>query len=428
MTEDGPQPGDRQEAFNIDEIRQRIGNLIGVLPSEDTGHKRRADRAVTGARASDSDREPEGERLQALSEGHAEYTEQAEDVVREVLGELNEGISQQAQAVQEELSRYEAAGGRNIDENLRWERNPHRSVGEDVDNLLNYGREHSDDLSSTFDGLQAINSAIEEARTKRTGAQEEIEDLKERAQEQRREARIEKHERPTESELDAAGVDDRDEFASDVSEATGDSFQPEIDELEQLKRRLDSDINAYRNQEGELEDQRDELASDVDEAYQPVFDDMLETVLSVQPELETALNRLEEVAYGMETPQIEETEGVPMVETAKSELQDSRMSAAIALAQRVDELYASVAGAQQEASQLIGVLPDEYEDEGLFDRHYQRDLDTIVSVEERASSDYDSVGQRVDAAFQEIADETVFDALEDAGGTVRALGTSYAGE
>jgi DNA repair exonuclease SbcCD ATPase subunit len=428
MTEDGPRPTDRQEAFSIDKIRQRVGNLIGGLPSEETGDRRSADRVVTGARATDPDGAPEGERLQALSEGHAEYTEQAEDAVREVLGELNEGISQHAQAVQEELSRYEAAGGRNIDDDLRWERNPHRSVGEDVDDLLNYGREHSEDLSSTFNRLQAVNSAINEARSERSEAQDEIEDLQEEAREQRREARIEKHERPTDSELDAADIDDRDDFASDVSEATGDSFQPEIDELEQLKRQLDSDISAYRDQETELEDQRDELASDTDEAYGQAFDDMLETVLSVQPELETALDLLEDVAYGMETPQIEETEGAPIVETAKSELQDSRMSAAVALAQRVDELYASVAGAREEASELVGVLPDEYEDEGLFDRDYGRELDRIVSVEDQASGDYDSVGKRVDAAFQEVADETVFDALEDAGGTVRALGASYAEE
>lgn len=415
--------GDNSLMDEIDELRERVSNRFPLSARERTGKEREAKHTTRGTKSKKAEGEPNPEALHTAAKRHAEASQKANAVVDQVIGDMNEGLSQTAQQTQEELNNYSEHAEQSVDEALQWSHNPNRSTDE-TDNLLAYGRDKSNELRSVFNRLSGINGALNEKTQERETLQEEKTDLEERANEVKVEHEIEKKTRMTDSETDEAGINDQDRFAGSVADSTSGELLDRAEEKEERISSLNNNISKLKDKEDEAEDYRDELVNDVDEAYGPHFDELNNVAHGVTSQLHEDISLLESLAE-MPMPNLDETQGVKHVSDAQAEHQRSVDKVAKDLAERVDTLYESIENVRGEAEELVEVLPENYLEDGLFDRAYDEEIERIEGMQEEVAGEYDTVLDRVNEAYEGATGQELYEAFEDAETTVSLLRASH---
>jgi len=414
---------DPEQGSGLQTARQVLSNVSPFSGRERTERERESGQTVRGTQLAQGKEEPNSENLQTLSQRHTEAARQSNKIIDEVIRDLNEGLSQTGKRVQEELNNYEEHAETEVDEQLTWEYDINRSLGEEIEELGVYARQRSDQLEEVHSELVNINSTINNKAEQIQENKSDIRSIESKAEEARINDSLDKKNRTTDSELEQAGIEDREEFAEAVAEATSESYMADVRQLQEENEELSHQVRKLKVQEDNKEDVRDELLEEVTSAYDTHFDEIGEVSQEITSALHEEIGYLEDLA-GMELPNLTEEQGVKHVSDAENDLQRSREAAATGVVERINTLYSSLNDIETEADDLVGILPDTYVEDGVF-RNYEDRVELIGGMLEEVSGGHDSLEDRVDSLYQEATGESLYEAFDDADATLALERAEY---
>ncbi|MFB6204850.1 MAG: hypothetical protein ABEJ75_04340 [Candidatus Nanohaloarchaea archaeon] len=416
----------------FERTRDIISNVAPVGARESSGEERNASNVVPGSKSNVGNIEepqPREDALRSKSARHVENARQSNRVVDELIREENEGLASSALEVEEELNEFLAYSEQDVSGELDWDYNPERSLEtaeQEVDNLLSYLSERSGELEDVFEKIGHVDRSINSFRDDLKDVESRLGDKKAEQQEEGERVLVEKQDRMTPSEARNADIGDLLEFAEDVSGSKEADIQQSIDELVETKNELDRRVSSLEEVESTLYDARDDVIDEIESVYKPHAETMESVGHELVEQLEEDIGYLESLA-AMEEPNLTEEQGTKHVDDAAGDLQKTREEAAYGLVERINEMAHSLGELMQEHDDLVDLLPEQYLEDGEFDR-VDTSIEFMESLDERLAESYDSPADRVAEAYEEATGESLYDALDDADSTLAHLRATYADE
>lgn len=410
--------------------RDFLGNLTSDSARERTGRARQASRTVRGKRSrANAAGDPSPRVLQSKASNHAEDARQRNRTIKEELEDFDEGLSQTAEQIEDELEEFVAYGEQEVSESLQWDYNPDRSLDtgeESGESLFSYMADRSAHLEDVFEKITNVNGTIDTSRDRKEELESELEDKREEMPEEEERVRVEQRNNMTASEAREADLDEIAGFADDVADSKEAHIGNQIEDLKDQLDKVNKKISSLEGRESALYDARNEIVDEIEEVYEPHAEAMEETVRALSEELEEGIGYLEALG-SMELPNLTEEQGTSFVDAAEAELQRTRQQASDAVVSRIGELATYLANIEKEHSDLVSVLPDQYVEDGEFQRIDIAD-EVLSGVSDELAGSYDTVMDRIDTAYQEATGESVYEAFDDAESTIAHLRAGYADE